>query len=353
MEEEKSLQKLNEWYFKYSDDIYRYVLMMTVDQELAKDVTHDTFIKAYKNMESFRGEVSEKNWLYRIAHNTTIDEIRKRKPFRFIVNNYNSLSTNNYLPEKVTQLGESEEQLYRSIQKLKRSYREVIILRKIEELSIQETAEVLNWSEAKVKTTLFRALEALKKQMIKEGALSMNQSKEETKYDDTFKSFQNIKLNNQEKRDIQIKMMKSAEKTKRGEINWNRCPFFNTILAGLLLFLGGYFLINEVILSEEGKRGHENGEFESPYIEIEKEISDILQTPVYIPHHEDLPVKMVMYLISTTSRTDGEVIDQKPEAAVIAYSHLDADESDAAELDRLRNHLVLLLLLKCPQVQFH
>ncbi|WP_449536420.1 RNA polymerase sigma factor [Ferdinandcohnia sp. Marseille-Q9671] len=169
MDEDSSLQLLNEWYVKYSDGIYRYVLMMTAEQELAKDVTQETFIKAYKYLGSFRGEASEKNWLYRIAHNTTIDEIRKRKPLRFMVNTYTSLATNDYLPEKVIQVGEREEQLYRSLQRLKRSYREVIILRKIEELSIQETADILSWTEAKVKTTLFRALEALKKQMIKEG----------------------------------------------------------------------------------------------------------------------------------------------------------------------------------------
>ncbi|MFC4323061.1 RNA polymerase sigma factor [Litchfieldia salsa] len=169
MEDDKSLEKLNEWYFKYSDDLYRYVLMMTVDQELAKDVIQDTFIKAYKNFEGFRGAASEKNWLYRIAYNTTIDELRKRKPLRFMFDNYNYLVSNDYVPEKVTQLGEVEAQLYRSLQKLKRSYREVIILRKIEELSIRETAEVLNWTIPKVKTTLLRALEALKKQMIKEG----------------------------------------------------------------------------------------------------------------------------------------------------------------------------------------
>lgn len=169
MEEEWLKQKLNKWYREYSDDIYRYILMMTADAELAKDLTHDTFIKAYKNMESFRGEASEKNWLYRIARNATIDEMRKRKPLQYVIDSYTSFTTNDYLPEQVTQLGEREEELYRALQKLKRSYREVIILRKIKELSIQETAEVLNWTEGKVKTTLFRALEALKKQMVKEG----------------------------------------------------------------------------------------------------------------------------------------------------------------------------------------
>lgn len=99
MEEELILQKLNDWYWSHSDEIYRYILMLTADHELAKDLTHDTFIKAYKSMRSFRGEASVRNWLFRIARNTTIDDARKRKPFRFIVDSYASLATNDYLPE--------------------------------------------------------------------------------------------------------------------------------------------------------------------------------------------------------------------------------------------------------------
>ncbi|MGF2614342.1 RNA polymerase sigma factor [Rossellomorea aquimaris] len=59
--------------------------------------------------------------------------------------------------------------MYHALSKLKRSYREVIILRKIKELSIRETAEVLGWKESKVKTTLFRGLQAMKIQLQKEG----------------------------------------------------------------------------------------------------------------------------------------------------------------------------------------
>ncbi|WP_246187720.1 RNA polymerase sigma factor [Ornithinibacillus caprae] len=59
--------------------------------------------------------------------------------------------------------------MYQSLRKLKRSYQEVIILRKIKELSIHETAEVLDWDESKVKNTLFRGLAALKQEMVKGG----------------------------------------------------------------------------------------------------------------------------------------------------------------------------------------
>lgn len=162
-------EKLKEWYQIYSDDIYRYILMMAGDPERAKDLTHDTFLKAYYSLPSFRGETSDKNWLYRLARNITIDDMRKRKPLRYMLDSFTSFASHDPLPENVAQLGEREIELYRALQAIKRSYRDVIILRKIKELTIKETAEVLNWTENKVKVTLFRGLEALKKQMIKEG----------------------------------------------------------------------------------------------------------------------------------------------------------------------------------------
>ncbi|KHF38572.1 hypothetical protein LQ50_20250 [Halalkalibacter okhensis] len=157
-----------DWYQCYSSDIYRFILMMIGDHEQAKDLTHDTFLKAYQSLSTFKNETSNKNWLYRIARNVTIDYKRKKKPLLFVLDTFISTQHTN-CPEKITQLGENEEQLYRALTKLKRSYRDVIILRKMNELTIRETANVLNWSENKVKVTLRRALIVLKKQLEEEG----------------------------------------------------------------------------------------------------------------------------------------------------------------------------------------
>lgn len=169
LEEEFARIKLQEWYHLYSEDIYRFILMMIGDNEQAKDLTHDTFIKAYNSINFFKGEASDKNWLFYIARNIVVDYMKKRKPILFMVDCFSAIISNDHVPEDIAILGEREEQLYRSLRKLKRSYREVIILRKIKELSIQEAAEILNWSEGKVKITLYRALLALKNQMEKEG----------------------------------------------------------------------------------------------------------------------------------------------------------------------------------------
>gem|GEM_PF-6707438 len=75
-------QKIREWYVEYSDAIFRYIVLMIGDREQAKDLTHDTFLKAFHRLEGFQGETSEKNWLYRIARNTTIDFLSERRsPF--------------------------------------------------------------------------------------------------------------------------------------------------------------------------------------------------------------------------------------------------------------------------------
>ena len=63
---------------EYSAPIYNYVLRMVGDPDRAADVTQDTFIKAYRKLDTLTDEHSTKSWLYRIATNTAIDEMRRR-----------------------------------------------------------------------------------------------------------------------------------------------------------------------------------------------------------------------------------------------------------------------------------
>ncbi|WP_280770806.1 RNA polymerase sigma factor [Salipaludibacillus daqingensis] len=144
-----------------SDRIYSYIRMLVKDETLAEDLTQDTFVKAFQGQSHFRHESQTTTWLIRIARNVTIDYLRKRKPFLLF-----SLETGIHLEskehvERSVVADEEAQELYKKISKLKRSYREVVMLRKIHELSIAETADTLEWSEAKVKMTLKRALEKL------------------------------------------------------------------------------------------------------------------------------------------------------------------------------------------------
>lgn len=76
---------------------------------------------------------------------------------------------------------EAVQELYYAINKLKLNYREIIILRKIQFLSIEETSIVLGWSESKVKSTLQRAIEALRKELEKQRKGVVGDEQEEAK----------------------------------------------------------------------------------------------------------------------------------------------------------------------------
>lgn len=144
---------------------------MINDYQQAEDLTHDTFIKAYKNHHTFQKKSKPKTWLFSIAHNNTVDYIRKQKPVKIFQGIFQTIKDSAPLPEDTLEIRGSSIELYKALSRLKSTYREVIILRKIKEFSIRETSEILNWSEGKVKTTLYRAIPALEKELLKEGFL--------------------------------------------------------------------------------------------------------------------------------------------------------------------------------------
>ncbi|MBP3951809.1 RNA polymerase sigma factor [Bacillus sp. YZJH907-2] len=157
---------MNDWYHTYNNDVYNYVFLLIRDHEQAKDILQDTFLRAYNNYESFQGGLP-KAWLFRIARNLAIDHFRKRKPIAYFLDSIPFVQTIYPTPEQMTLLNESEQELYIALSKLKRLYREVIILRKIKEFSIKETSTILGWSESKVKVNLYRGIQALKKELEK------------------------------------------------------------------------------------------------------------------------------------------------------------------------------------------
>ncbi len=164
-------EELEDWYNLYSDALFKYICVMTRDYQQAEDLTHETFIKAYNNYETFQRHSETKTWLFRIAHNVTIDFLRKRKPLRIIESFLQNKKDSNPLPEDMLQLKEEARELYKALGQLNPSNREVIVLRKIKGFTIKETSEILGWSENKVKVTLHRAIPILKNQLAKEGYL--------------------------------------------------------------------------------------------------------------------------------------------------------------------------------------
>ena len=154
---------------KYSPPIYRLAMRITGNQQDAEDVLQETFIKAMNAIADFQGRSSISTWLYRIAVNEALMLLRRQKRAQTIPVEVETddgaeglsetLEIEDWccLPEKELLSSESRAFLDTALNQLSPRLRMVFQLRDIEGLSIQETAQALELSEANVKTSLLRA----------------------------------------------------------------------------------------------------------------------------------------------------------------------------------------------------
>lgn len=160
---------IEEWYSLYSDDIYNF-LIYYINKTDAEEVLHESFLKVFKSLGSYQGKASPKTWLIKIARNTAIDHLRRNKRVLTKLKDMFLLETPKS-PEEITILNEDIAELYKQINNLPSKYREVIILRGIMQLSVNETAKITGWSQQKVNLNYFRAKNKLKESYFKGGIL--------------------------------------------------------------------------------------------------------------------------------------------------------------------------------------
>lgn len=151
-----------------SAHIYRVALQILGNEQDAEDVLQETYIKALKALPAFEGRSSLTTWLYRIAVNEALMIVRKHKWSTVSIDENTSNDPENEtdnleivdfccLPESELLSTEAKKFLDEAILKLPQKLRIVFILRDLEGMSIQETAEMIKISENNVKTRLLRA----------------------------------------------------------------------------------------------------------------------------------------------------------------------------------------------------
>lgn len=145
-------------YELYSDDIYRYARLTLGSDYDAYDVVQEVYVRACRSWSSYRGDANAKTWLLRIARNYIFDLYRRKRTERNFLASYNPPPVYDEAAS-IQAILEIEE----TLALMKHEYRQVIVLRHIESLSLQETAETLGWTEAKVRTTTHRAMTKLRK----------------------------------------------------------------------------------------------------------------------------------------------------------------------------------------------
>ena len=134
------------------------------DAALAEDAVQETFLKAYKALDSFRGASSEKTWLMRIAMNTCRD-MKRSAWFRYM--NRSVEIERLPLPAKAFDFAEADD-LTQAILKLPTRYKEVILLHFYQDMTMREIAGVLDISASTVQKRIKAACSKLKKMLGKE-----------------------------------------------------------------------------------------------------------------------------------------------------------------------------------------
>ena len=152
---------------KYERKIFRLAKHITQNDEDAEDVLQESFMKAYSNLDSFQGQSKFYTWLVRIAVNEALMKLRKRKSDRTVSLDEPHETEEDTVSREIAVWDDDPEQKYsreelrgileRAVESLKPAFRTVFVLRDIEELSTEETAEALGISIPAVKSRLLRA----------------------------------------------------------------------------------------------------------------------------------------------------------------------------------------------------
>ena len=144
----------------YQTSLRRLCCVMLKDASQADDAVQETFIKAYRAMNSFRRESSEKTWLTRIAVNTCRDMMRSRW-FLHIDRSVDIAD----LPEESVESDAEDSELMETVLSLPLKQREVVLLYYYQNLTMQEISEALHITVSNVSRRLENARKALRKQL--------------------------------------------------------------------------------------------------------------------------------------------------------------------------------------------
>ena len=157
-------------YEHYHQDVFKFLIYLTGSRDHAEDLSHEVYVRVLKAYVGFEGKSSEKTWLFSIAKNVAIDHFRKNSVRnKHLYDKFDwekgELVSTGSLPDELALMNEEMKELLKELDTCTGDQKMVIVMRYFQDLSIVETAEVLGWTEGKVKTTQHRAIKALQRKM--------------------------------------------------------------------------------------------------------------------------------------------------------------------------------------------
>lgn len=164
---------------RYKDSITNYLNMMVGDYDIAVDLSQETFLRVYRSINRYSNLYQFSTWIYRIATNLAIDEIRYRKRrgqvfYRNVMGSRPSAAKDGYefeitdvrrSPRDEILRKESRQILGDAIRSLPKKYRTAFIMKEVQELPYETIAKVLNCSAGTIKSRLHRARELLQRKL--------------------------------------------------------------------------------------------------------------------------------------------------------------------------------------------
>ena len=150
---------------EYGDSLLRMCCLYMGSLQSAEDAVQETYIRAFRNIDKFRHQCSEKTWLTGIAINVCRSALRSEKVrLKYIFTPQDELDFERIPQDEVSEII-YDDTVLREIYKLKPKYKEVILMYYYQELKVKEIAEILGISESVVTVRLSRAREQLKPQL--------------------------------------------------------------------------------------------------------------------------------------------------------------------------------------------
>lgn len=168
----------------YENRIYSLALRSTGSEQDAADITQEVFLRAWKNLDSFRGDSSLSTWLYRVTSNLCVDFARKKaaEGMPSSIDDEESPAADLADPSRITQPeaaaenSELREELQFALAQLSEEHRRVVLLRDVAGMTYTDIARTLGLEEGTVKSRLARARAGLRKILLERGNISLSAS---------------------------------------------------------------------------------------------------------------------------------------------------------------------------------
>ncbi|OGU32075.1 MAG: RNA polymerase subunit sigma-24 [Ignavibacteria bacterium GWA2_35_9] len=156
---------------RYKNPLTNYVYRFVGDYEACVDIVQETMVKVYRYKDSYNSVAKFSTWIYTIAGNLARTEYQRRKKRNFFsINSYGEdknetydIPDERYRPDIITDSGIKDKIIQDALLKISRAYREVVILRDVQEMSYEEISEITGLNVGTVKSRINRGRAQLQK----------------------------------------------------------------------------------------------------------------------------------------------------------------------------------------------